>query len=117
MKAILLGAVVALALSACGEQSVEAKRAENMKGIHALTGEERNRAEINARQFYNKARVEAGGQVGQFNECKPSDSNANGLVSCYGMVPQQGGGFKEVVRYCGYTPELVGCSPEDTVGK
>ena len=31
------------------------------------------------------------------------------------MVPQIAGGYKEVKRYCGYTPELVGCSDEDTV--
>lgn len=115
-KPLLLCVLAVLALSACSQKSAEQKVAEQVKEKqHALTAEERSRAEINAKNFYNKPCIEASGANGQFNECKPSDSNFNGLVTCSGMVPQASGTYKEVVRYCGYTPELVGCSSEDTV--
>jgi len=74
----------------------------------------------NAKTFFEKEfPVIVNGQRstdrGVFLECRPSDSNFNGLVTCKGQVPQINGGFREITRYCGYTPDLVGCSDEDTV--
>jgi hypothetical protein len=59
--------------------------------------------------------VETHKERGVVTMVRPSDSNANGLVTTIGMIPQLQGGFKEVKVYCGYRPELVGCSDEDTV--
>lgn len=116
MKLILIAALVAIGLSACGGKSADEKIKEQVKEkTHALNPDERIRAEINAKKFFEREWATAAGARGQLNECRPSDSNFNGLVTCSGMVPQPGGGYKEVKRYCGYTPDLVGCSDEDTV--
>ncbi|MGX0136327.1 hypothetical protein [Cupriavidus metallidurans] len=111
-------ALMAIAvLSGCKEQTPEEKiKAQTQDKVHALTADERQRAQINGKQFFEKEwKTPAGLERGALNECRPSDSNYNGLVTCTGMVPQITGGYKEVKRYCGYTPELVGCSDEDTV--
>lgn len=113
-------AMMALALAACGKSAEEKIQAQVKDKVHALTADERPRATANAKTYFDKefpviiAGVR-GTERGVFLECRPSDSNFNGLVTCKGQVPQINGGFKEVTRYCGYTPELVGCSDEDTV--
>lgn len=118
----LITAAFAIALlSACGPKTAEDKiQAQITDKVHALTADERMLVQTNAKQFYEKEfPVDNGGTLtkerGAFLECRPSDSNFNGLATCKGMVPQFNGGFKEVTRYCGYTPKLVGCSDEDTV--
>lgn len=128
MKSIIYTSIVALfaALTAfhlvgcdsrTAEQKIEAQIKEN---IHALTADERPLAQANAKAYFEKEfPVEKDGGLtkerGSFLECRPSDSNFNGLVTCKGLVPNVKGGFKEVTRYCGYRPDLVGCSDEDTV--
>lgn len=121
MKAILAALAAALLLAACGSQTAEEKIQSQVKDkVHALTADERPRANANAKTYFEKefpvitngARTN---ERGVFLECRPSDSNFNGLVTCKGQVPQLNGGYKEITRYCGYTPELVGCSDEDTV--
>lgn len=108
--------LVAIALTACGKPALTAaeKVAEQTAKVHALTAEERSLASINGKQFFEKEWLPAGGKRGQLISCRPSDSNFNGLVTCSGFIPQANGNFSEVVRYCGYRPELVGCSNEDT---
>lgn len=122
MKSILttIGAVlacvfIALALGGCGQQTAEQKVSAQTAKVHSLTADERNLAQINGKQFFEKEWLPAGGKRGQLISCRPSDSNFNGLVTCSGFIPQSNGAFAEVTRYCGYTPELVGCSNEDTV--
>jgi len=117
--------VALLSLVACGKQTAEEKiQAAITTNVHALNADERQLAEINAKAFFNKefpvtdkASGALSNERGRWLECRPSDSNTNGLVTCKGLVPNLGGGFKEVTRYCGYRPELVGCSDEDTVAK
>lgn len=107
---------ISAALVACGEpQTNEQKVAEQTSKIYALNADERNMASINGKQFFEKEWLPADGKRGQLISCRPSDSNFNGLVSCVGFVPQPSGNFEEIKRYCGYKPELVGCSDEDTV--
>lgn len=123
-KLLILGTAVALAisLSACGQKTAEDKiRAQVEDKVHALTADERLMAETNAKQFFNREFPQTeGGKLGSargmFLDCRPSDSNYNGLVTCHGVIPRVGGGFDDkAVRYCGYMPKLVGCSDEDTV--
>lgn len=113
-------------LSACSKPSVEERVKQNItEGVHALGAEERQLAETNAKQFFNRSfpnGKDAAGELttakGMFLDCRPSDSNANGMVTCHGIMPKMTGGFDDkTTRYCGYRPELVGCSDEDTVAK
>lgn len=122
---ITLAAVMALA--ACNKpQTVAEKVKQNItEGVRALGAEERQLAETNAKQFFNRSfpnGKDAAGELttakGMFLDCRPSDSNTNGMVTCHGILPKMTGGFDDkATRYCGYRPELVGCSDEDTVAK
>lgn len=124
MKKIYSAFVVSLAILfvGCSQQSTEEQIKENItKNVHALTPDERPLAEANAKAFFNKAwPVKQQGTNdldmvnGVWTECRPTDSNKNGLVTCRGLVPQVNGSFKEVTRYCGYRKELIGCSDQDT---
>ena len=111
----LLAAMATLTLAACGEKSSADKVEAQLSKVHALTDNERALAEANAKRFFEQPWAPAGGTKGQFIGCRPSDSNYNGLVTCTGFVPQANGSMPEVKRYCGYRPDLVGCSDEDTV--
>lgn len=123
LTAMALGLVVTL--TACSKQSAEDKVKANItEGVHALTPEERTLADINAKQFFNRnfPQMQQDGSMGEakgmFLDCRPSDSNFNGLVTCHGVMPIVKGGFNDkATRYCGYRKELVGCSDEDTVAK
>lgn len=120
-----LALAMMVALTACSERSAQEKVEANIStGVHALTAEERQLAEINAKQFFNRSfpQTQQDGTMGEakgmFLDCRPSDSNFNGLVTCHGMMPLVKGGFNDkATRYCGYRKELVGCSDEDTVAK
>lgn len=120
---LVVGLIISsvFALTACGSKTAEEKITEQVQdSVHALTSEERPLAEINAKAYYDKEfPVQKGDDLvnirGRFLECRPSDSNFNGMVTCKGLVPQTRGGFAEVTRYCGYRKELVGCSDVDTV--
>lgn len=125
-KMVILVAMLALAVSAgCGKKTAEQKVQDTVSNVHALTADERTLAEINAKRYFEKEwpvqKREADGTItlgkerGALVNVRPSDSNFNGLVTSVGMVPNQGGGFKEIKVFCGYKPELVGCSDEDTV--
>jgi len=125
MNKFMIIAVV-LALTACSKQSNQEKVLANItEGVHALSAEERQLAETNAKQFYNRSfpnGQDTAGELttakGMFLDCRPSDSNANGLVTCHGIMPKINGGFDDKsTRYCGYRKELVGCSDEDTAVK
>lgn len=110
-----------LTVAACGTKTAEQKINEQVQDkVHALTADERPRATANAKTYYEKefpviVNGNRTAERGVFLECRPSDSNFNGLVTCKGQIPLISGGYKETTRYCGYTPELVGCSDEDTV--
>jgi len=125
-RMMIVAAMLALAVSAgCGKKTAEQKVQDTVSNVHALTADERTLAEINAKKYFEKEwpvqKKEADGTIslgkerGALVNVRPSDSNFNGLVTSVGMVPQQNGGFKEVKVFCGYKPELVGCSDEDTV--
>ena len=123
--AMVLMMMVTMVAFGCGKKTAEQKVEETVSNVHALTADERTLAEINAKKFFEKEwpvqRKQADGSVtlekerGALVNVRPSDSNFNGLVTAVGMVPQQNGGFKEIKVFCGYKPELVGCSDEDTV--
>ena len=121
VAALMIGAV---SITACSSKTAEEKIAQQItENVHALTADERPLAQTNAKAFFEKefpVQTKDGTltkERGSYLECRPSDSNFNGLVTCKGLVPQLTGGFKEVTRYCGYRKELVGCSDEDTVAK
>lgn len=125
-KTLMLAFILALGLSACSKQTTEEKVLANITdGVHALSAEERQLAETNAKQFYNRSFPNGKDAVGElttakgmFLDCRPSDSNANGMVTCHGIMPKMNGGFDDKsTRYCGYRKELVGCSDEDTAVK
>lgn len=122
MKKLVFVIITTALLAACAPKSNEEKIRENItETIYPLNADERAAAQTNAKQFYEKEwpQKQVDGTMGRergfFNECRPSDSNANGLVSCFGKVPNMNGGYADVKRYCGYRKELVGCSDEDTV--
>lgn len=112
----LLGAM----LAGCGEaKDAEQKIQAQVKDkVYPLNADERRMAETNAKNYFEKNWPGPGGapKTGMFTSCRPSDSNFNGLVSCFGFLPnQQTAVMVETKRYCGYRPDLVGCSDEDTV--
>lgn len=121
----LVAAIILLVatLSGCNKTAEDKINQQIKDNQHSLTADERPLATTNAKAYFEKEYpVETAPGVltkvrGQFLECRPSDSNFNGLVTCKGLVPQLKGGYQEVTRYCGYRPELVGCSDVDTVGK
>lgn len=121
MKFKTIFVVIAMLLTTACSKTAEERIEDTIdKGVHALTADERPMAQMNAKAFYEKEfPVERDGTLtherGAFLECRPSDSNFNGLVTCKGLVPQRKSGFQEVTRYCGYRKELVGCSDQDTV--
>jgi hypothetical protein len=115
MKNQILVVLAVFAIAACSQKSADQKVADQVSKVYPLNADERNMASINAKQFFEKEWLPAGGKRGQVISCRPTDSNYNGLVSCTGFIPQQNGSFAEVKRYCGYKPEVVGCSDEDTV--
>ena len=120
LVAIALGTLAITVVSCIGGASSEQKVTAQLNKIHALTSDERGLLQTNAKAFFEKEfPVVDGADIkkvrGTFLECRPSDSNFNGLATCKGLVPQVKGGFQEVTRYCGYQPVLVGCSDEDTV--
>ncbi len=50
------------------------------------------------------------------NNCRPSDSNFNGKVSCTGYVPNPLGApkpYRDETVYCGYNTTIIGCSDKD----
>jgi hypothetical protein len=116
MKLLIASIIVAsFAITGCGQQSNAEKVAAQTEKVYPLNDVERNLASINGKQYFEKEWLPAGGKRGQLINCRPSDSNFNGLVSCNGFVPKSDGTFAEAKMYCGYKPELVGCSNEDTV--
>lgn len=124
MNKLILISFSVVALAACSSETAEEKINNQIKNnVHALTADERPLAQTNAKAFFEKefpvqsSEGALSKDRGTFLECRPSDSNFNGLVTCKGLVPNLTGGYKEVTRYCGYRKELVGCSDEDTVAK
>lgn len=121
MKRSSIGLMAILSLgfvfttAGCGDKksATEQVAANVESAAYVLTPEDLARAEANAKNFYNKEWVVAGGQRGQFNLCKPTDSNKNGMVTCYGYEPKGDGTFKQSTMYCGYDGKIGGCSPED----
>lgn len=103
----------ALAASAAAALTVEQKVEQKLKAQYNLTVDERNLATLNAKNYWEKPWVPANGKKGQVINCRPSDSNANGLVTCSGYVPNAAGTFDETKMYCGYRQERVGCNDTD----
>lgn len=112
MKYITLFIAV-LALAACGKKA---------DPTHNLSADESRRAKINASAFFDgeHAVVKEDGTLGKaqgsFSECRPQDSNSNGMVTCTGVVPANTpNGWATITRYCGYQEGGVqGCSDKDT---
>jgi hypothetical protein len=105
-------------LTACEQKSQEQKVKEQLSSLHPLSDQERNLAIANAKEYFDREWPTNSGKSlrGTFIACRPSDSNANGLVTCTGYVGSlDEGKLIERARYCGYRPELVGCSDKDTV--
>jgi len=54
---------------------------------------------------------------GSFMDCRNSDSNANGLVTCHGKMPKMNGNgaYENATMYCGYRKGVDGCNDTDVV--
>lgn len=122
MKKHLLNIVLvisAVSLMGCDKQTNEQKVQKQItENQYSLNADERQMSVTNAKQYFEKQWTMSVDQKrGQLINCRPSDSNANGMVSCTGYVPDPAPStlVKEVKMYCGYRPELVGCSDVDTV--
>jgi uncharacterized lipoprotein YehR (DUF1307 family) len=113
----VIAIVMSFMLMACGQETktAEDKVKEQTNKVYSLNADERNLAKINSSSYFDREWIQANNKRGQHVSCRPSDSNFNGLVSCTGMMPQPNGTYAEEKMYCGYKPELVGCSDEDTV--
>ena len=104
-------------LSGCApEKSAEEKIATAVKDKqYPLTADERKMAKTNAATYFEQQWLAGDNRRGQVTNCRPSDSNANGYVSCYGIIPADGPtGYKAETRmFCAYRPELVGCTEKE----
>ena len=120
-RSLLAMSLIAAALLSAGcdkPQSTEAKIQAQLETQHALGDDERNLAKANAKEFFERSWPSNAGKTtqGQFINCRPTDSNANGLVTCTGYVGAiDDGRLTEKTMYCGYRKDLVGCSDKDTV--
>ena len=116
---LILVVTVAIALGACSEKkSTEQRVQQQLSSQHALGDEERSLAKANAKEFFERSWPSNAGTTvqGQFINCRPTDSNANGLVTCTGYAGDVNTGrLVERTMYCGYRKELVGCSDKDTI--
>lgn len=117
MKSVISILILAVAfmLTACGNESSDDKVKDQTSKVYALNADERNLASSNAKSYFNIEFINANNAKGQFLNCNPSDSNFNGYVTCNGLLPMPNGTYKETTMYCGYKPELIGCSKTDTV--
>jgi hypothetical protein len=109
--------VLAVVATGCNDKTADMKVKATTAKVYPLNADERALASANAKTYFEREWINAANARGQFTMCRPSDSNFNGMVSCFGLVPQPTTGqtYKEVKMYCGYQPTLVGCSNEDTV--
>lgn len=113
MKTLLITVIASLTVIAC------AKREE----VHNLSVDEARRAKTYAESYFNQDHpggVDASGQIvkkkGSFQACRPQDSNANGMVTCTGLLPNMQGTFTTTTRYCGYESgagAVLECSDKD----
>lgn len=106
-------------------QAKEAEKTKTSEGLHALTAEEIIRARDSAIAYFGNAawpvrhKDKTTGEFideakpGVFDNCRPTDSNHNGKVSCTGRTPKYEGGFELITRYCGYNGQIIGCSDRD----
>ena len=113
-------ALMALPLGACGgsNKSAEEQVKDQTSKLYKLTDEERSLATANAKKYFEQTWPVNGGKTvqGKLINCRPTDSNKNGLVSCTGYIADVNtGNLVEKTVYAGYRPDLVGVSDQDTV--
>lgn len=112
-KMIFIAFATVVALSACGKQD----------GPRKLSPEDMARAAANAKQhFTQKHKGLHGGQAwevqGVYTSCNGVDSNANGLTSCFGKLPDvTGQNLVNQQVYCGYDGTIDSCQPNDLMTK
>jgi predicted small lipoprotein YifL len=112
-KMIIAASLIVLTLAACGKQN----------GPLNLSPEDMARASANAKQYYTqKHKGLHGGQAwevqGVFTSCNGVDSNANGLTSCFGKLPDATGqNLVNQQMYCGYDGKIDACQPNDLMLK
>ncbi|MGL4759051.1 MAG: hypothetical protein ACRCXZ_06955 [Patescibacteria group bacterium] len=87
---------------------------------YSLKDDERILAKSNAKEYFEKewptAVVGKEKVRGTFISCRPADSNTNGYVTCTGYKISPSTAIPEEIKmYCGYKPNLVGCTDEDKV--
>ena len=77
-------------------------------GPYTLTAEEAMRAKASAENYFRQQIWPVKGEEGRdemksgiFVNCRPTDSNSNGRVSCQGKTPQYKGGWLDTTMYCG----------------
>lgn len=116
--ALLLGLTLLTITSVgCTQKTAKESVDDQLQNVYPLNEKERALADANAKKYFEKPWPvqDAEPKQGTFINCRPSDSNKNGLVSCNGYVVNTRGQLVEKTVYAGYRPELVGVSNEDTV--
>lgn len=106
---------LAVVLTACnsGTPEQQIKRQESL--VKVLTPEENALAAANAKAYFEQMwpTNEGKDKKGKFINCRPTDSNANGLVSCSGYVVDTDGVLQTATVYGRYFGQ--GVSDQDTV--
>ncbi|WP_374335369.1 hypothetical protein [Methyloversatilis sp.] len=123
MKKNLKFAIVsalALAAVACGQETTAPVTQDDIKAQmklkhYALTPDEANLAQANAKSYFGQEWVDAANKRGMFVYCKPTDSNKNGKVTCSGKIPNppNGATYRDTDMYCYYIEGVNGCSNKD----
>lgn len=126
MFALIISAFTLTLAAGCAEktadqraaelQKAEAQKTKTSDGLHALTSEEMIRAVANAKEYFANTAwpVNNVPSSGIYNNCRPTDSNHNGKVSCSGKTPgTEGKSWTNVTVYCGYNGQILGCSDKD----
>ena len=112
MKKLSIALLAVFLIAACGKKEGTA---------YNLDPDEMRRAQTHAAAYFDAehpAGTDASGNLvkkkGTLQACRPQDSNANGMVTCTGVLPTLGGGFETVTRYCGYkVGGVISCSDKD----
>ena len=118
----IAAAVIGLtgSLTACSENAGPPATATSITELvkakqYPLKPDELQSAQINASSYFAQEWIDADNKRGKLINCRPTDSNKNGKVTCTGKVPQppHGQTYADVDMYCGYVPEINGCSNKD----
>jgi len=115
---IIALSLLSVSILSCGKPPTATEQIQkNLSNVYPLTDEERALADANAKKYFEQVWPVNQGEPKQGKKlnCRPTDSNKNGLISCTGYVVNLKGEYVEKTVYAGYRPDVVGVSDQDTV--